>query len=232
MAAKKLKNLDVQNLYQLNMPSQLALAGLIVVIVLALGYAALFRSQLDTLTQQQDKETKLKETYTQKSIEAGSLNNLKAELSSIRSAFDVLLRQLPTDAEIPNLIQELHQAGSDNGLRLDSVIPQSPSNDGPIQKLPYEIAVTGKYQQISQFTRDVGELSRIITLDSIKIQPNIGKNNKDSKNDSLTLSATATTYKARPAEEVAAELAATQEKQDKANGKGSNKSKKNKKKKG
>ena len=107
-----------------------------------------------------------------------------------------MLKQLPTDAEIPNLIQELHQAGSTNGLRLDSVAPLQPENDGPIQKLPYQISITGKYSQISQFTRDVGDLSRIITLDSLKLvnasEDQEGKGNKGE----LTLSAIATTYKA------------------------------------
>lgn len=175
--------------------------------VLTLGYLALFRGQLETLSEQKQKEEELKKAYTQKSIQAASLKTLQEELSSIRSAFDVLLRQLPTDAEIPTLVQELHQAGSSNGLRLDSVIPQAPVNDGPIQKLPYDIAVTGKYNQISQFTRDVGELSRIITLESLKITPAADSKNKDTKSDLLTLSATATTYKARPAEEVAKEAA-------------------------
>ncbi|WP_416191278.1 type 4a pilus biogenesis protein PilO [Neisseria sp. CCUG12390] len=212
MAAKKLKDIDVQNLYLLNNPAKWFLAILAVLAILVVGYFALFRTQLETLAQQEETEVKLKETYTQKSIEAASLNNLQAELTSIRSAFDVLLKQLPTDAEIPTLIQELHQAGSTNGLRLDSVIPQPPVNDGPIQKLPYDIAVTGKYNQISQFTRDVGELSRIITLESLKIvQSSEDKNSKDGKGSLLTLSATATTYKARPAEEVAAEQKAAQE---------------------
>lgn len=212
MAAKKLKDIDVHNLYLLSNPAKWVLAGLAVAGILAVGYFALFRTQLETLEQQEQTEVKLKETYTQKSIEAASLNNLQAELASIRSAFNVLLKQLPTDAEIPTLIQELHQAGSTNGLRLDSVIPQSPVNDGPIQKLPYDIAVTGKYSQISQFTRDVGALSRIITLESLKIvQSSEDKNSKDGKGSLLTLSATATTYKARPAEEVAAEQQAAQE---------------------
>ena len=101
--------------------------------VLAVGYAAVFREQLETLSTQEEREVELKETYTKKSIEAASLDNLKAELASIRSSFDILLKQLPTDAEIPILIQELHQAGSANGLRLDSVIPQVPVNDGPIK---------------------------------------------------------------------------------------------------
>lgn len=207
MANKKLKDLDIQNLHLLSTPAQFALAGLVVVSVLTLLYFAIFRDQMENLSAAEDKEVQLKETYTKKSIEAASLNNLTAELASIRSAFNVLLKQLPTDAEIPTLIQELHQAGSSNGLRLDSVLPQPTINDGPIQKLPYEIAVTGKFNQITQFTRDVGELSRIITLESLKLGS--ASQSKDTKSDLLTLNATATTYKARPAEEVAAELAAS-----------------------
>lgn len=202
MAANTLKNLDIKTLHLLGMPAKLALAGLVVAGVLVLGYTALFRSQLESLDAANNKETELKETYTKKSIEAANLDNLKTELDAIRSSFNVLLKQLPTDAEIPNLIQELHQAGATNGLRMDSVTPSAPVNDGPIQVLPYEISITGKYGQISQFARDVGTLSRIITLESLKIS------NKDDKNNLLTLSATANTYKARPAEEVAAELEA------------------------
>lgn len=215
MSAKKLKDIDVQNLYLLTTPAKLFLAVLTVLGVLAVAYFGLFRGQLETLEERQAKEVELKKTYTKKSIEAASLNNLQAELVSIRSAFDVLLRQLPTDAEIPTLIQELHQAGSTNGLRLDSVLPQDPVADGPIQKLPYEIAITGKYDQISQFARDVGQLSRIITLESLRIsQSDSDKNNKDGKGDLLTLSATATTYKARPLEELAAEAAAAEKNQE------------------
>ena len=211
MASAKVKNLDIQNLYLLNPAAKFVLAALAIAGVLAVGYAAVFREQLETLSTQEEREAELKETYTKKSIEAASLDNLKAELASIRSSFDILLKQLPTDAEIPTLIQELHQAGSANGLRLDSVVPQVPVNDGPIQKLPYEISITGKYNQINQFARDVGGLSRIITLESLKISHvSDGKNSKDIKNDTLILRAIATTYKARPADEVAAELATQQ----------------------
>ena len=210
-ASAKVKNLDIQNLYLLNPAAKFVLAASAVAGVLAVGYGIVFRDQLETLSTQEAKEAELKETYTKKSIEAASLDNLKAELTSIRSSFDILLKQLPTDAEIPTLIQELHQAGSANGLRLDSVVPQVPVNDGPIQKLPYEISITGKYNQINQFARDVGGLSRIITLESLKISHvSDSKNGKDSKNDILTLRAIATTYKARPSDEVAAELAAQQ----------------------
>lgn len=203
MTAKKLKDIDVQTLHLLSAPAKIALAVLAVITIIVVAYFALFRNQLDILSAAKEQENQLKETYTQKSMEAASLDNLKAELTALRQSFNVLLKQLPTDAEIPNLIQELHQAGATNGLRMDSVTPKTPVNDGPIQILPYSIAITGQYKQINQFTRDVGALSRIITLDTL----NVSKS-KDEKSNQLTLSATANTYKARPAEELAAEMAA------------------------
>ncbi|EMS2916806.1 type 4a pilus biogenesis protein PilO [Neisseria gonorrhoeae] len=209
MASKSSKtNLDLNNLHLLNLPARLFIALLVVAAVLGLGYAGLFKSQMESLEEYEAKETELKNTYKQKSIDAASLNNLRDELASIRSAFDIMLKQLPTDAEIPNLVQELHQAGSSNGLRLDSVMPQPPVDDGPIKKLPYSISITGNYEQISQFTRDVGSLSRIITLESLKIaqSPENG-GNPDGKNSILNLSAIATTYQAKSVEELAAEAA-------------------------
>ncbi|WP_308085260.1 type 4a pilus biogenesis protein PilO [Neisseria polysaccharea] len=212
MASKSSKNnLDFNNLHLLNLPARLFIAMLAVAAILGGGYAGLFKSQLESLEEYEAKETELKNTYKQKSIDAASLDNLKEELAAIRSAFNIMLKQLPTDSEIPNLVQELHQAGSSNGLRLDSVIPQPPVDDGPIQRLPYSISITGNYNQISQFTRDVGSLSRIITLESLKItQSAENGGGADGKSSILNLSAIATTYKAKSIEELAAQQQAAE----------------------
>lgn len=210
-----MKNLDFNNLHLLNLPSKLFIVLIIIAAMLGLGYIGLFKNQIEFLEEYKAKEVELKNTYKQKSIDAASLNNLRDELAAIRSAFNIMLKQLPTDAEIPNLVQELHQAGSSNGLRLDSVMPQPPVDDGPIKRLPYSISITGNYDQISQFTRDVGSLSRIITLESVKIvQSAENGDNSDGKSSILNLSAIATTYKAKSVEELAAEAA--QQQADKA----------------
>ncbi|QPT37807.1 type 4a pilus biogenesis protein PilO [Neisseria cinerea] len=215
MASKSMKNLDFNNLYLLNLPSKLFIVLIIIAAMLGLGYIGLFKNQIESLEEYKAKEVELKNTYKQKSIDAASLNNLRDELAAIHSAFNIMLKQLPTDAEIPNLVQELHQAGSSNGLRLDSVMPQPPVDDGPIKRLPYSISITGNYDQISQFTRDVGSLSRIITLESLKIvQSAENGDNSDGKSSILNLSAIATTYKAKSVEELAAEAA--QQQADKA----------------
>ncbi|WP_066565469.1 type 4a pilus biogenesis protein PilO [Snodgrassella sp. CFCC 13594] len=187
----KLNEVNINNLYQLNQPAKMVLAVVLTIFIVVLAYFALYRDQLSQIDQLSQEEETLKQTYTQKSLQAANLDALKAELKQINSTYTILLKQLPTEAEIPNLIQELHQAAASNGLRMDSVTPNPVVNDGAIQKLPYSISLSGSYNQISQFTRDVGKLSRIVTLDTLNLQ-------KNDKTADLTLGAIANTYKSLP----------------------------------
>ena len=98
------------------------------------------------------------------------------------------------------MIQELNQAASTNNLRLGALSPLEPVNDGAIQRLPYKLAISGQYDQVAKFARDIGGLSRIITLSQLDMA-------KDDKTGQINLNAIANTYKARPAEELAAEQA-------------------------
>ena len=50
MSVSKAKNIDIQNLYLLNMPAKLFIAGLAIAGVLAIGYVGIFKEQLETLS--------------------------------------------------------------------------------------------------------------------------------------------------------------------------------------
>ena len=192
------KSLDLNNLHELSDPFKYGLACLLIICILGVGYLFLFKDQLVELGIAKEKEVSLKDTFRQKSIQAANLNNLKVELQALRVSFDQLLKQLPTDKEIPNLIQELNQAASKNGLQLSGLSPLEPINDGAIQRLPYNLSISGQYDQVAKFARDIGELSRIITLSQLNIK-------KDDKTGLITLDAIANTYKARPAADLEAE---------------------------
>lgn len=188
-----LKNIDLQNLHQMGKPAQLVLAAVIVVAIWVAGWFLFFSDQWTTLKDTEAKEATLKEEYASKSIQAANFDVLKQELADLSTAFSILLKQLPTAAEIPNVLQDLHQAASANGMRLSSLTPKAPVDDGSIQTLPYDLVITGQYDQVTQFVRDVGGLSRIITLDTLNLK-------KDDKGQ-MTLSAVARTYRAKAHEE-------------------------------
>ena len=94
---------------------------------------------------------------------------LKQELIELEEQFAVLVKQLPTEAEIPNLIQELNQAGSNNSLQMSSTRPLKSEKDGPVEILPYSISTKGSYEQFTKFAKDVGALSRIVVLNAVNV---------------------------------------------------------------
>ncbi|WP_186805752.1 type 4a pilus biogenesis protein PilO, partial [Neisseria sicca] len=114
---------------------------------------------------------------------------------------------LPTHAQIPTFIQQLHHPPSPNPLPLHTLLPHLPLNHPPIHNFPYQISITPKYNHINQFPTDVPPLSPIITFHSLKISHlSHPKNTKHTKNHTLTLTPIPTTYKPPPSHQLAAEL--------------------------
>ena len=177
-----------------NKPVQVLIALCLAAVILVAAYFAVFQGQWDEYKTKQDEEETLKTEYTAKSILAANLENLEKELVLIEESIDVLLKQLPTEAEIPGLIQEMHQAAAKNNLTMSNVTPGQIVIEKPIERLPIAISVTGSYEQIAQFVRDIGKMSRIVTLANI----NLSSVDKSAKDDGskLTFTATANTYKA------------------------------------
>lgn len=186
----KKNELDMQKLHLAPKAVQILFAMILAILIVVAGYFAQFQTQWEDIKAAEEKETELKGQYEQKAVQAASLESLKTELKMIEESIEYLVKQLPTSSEIPNLIQELHAAAASNGLSLSFVLPQRSQVDGNIERLPHLISVTGSYEQLSNFMRDVGKMSRIVTLSGVSIAPNGRNKNK------LTLTALANTYKA------------------------------------
>ena len=182
------KSLDFNTAYLWPAPVKLLLGVLIVVAILAVGWFAKYKEQKETLDAVNAQEVKLKSEFEDKAKRAATLPILKRELAELEESFAVLVKQLPTDAEIPNLIQELNQAGSNNSLQMSSTRPLPAQKDGPVEILPYSISTKGSYDQFTKFAKDVGSLSRIVVLNTVNVTTD-----KDGK---LVLDAKANTYKA------------------------------------
>lgn len=182
------KSLDLNTAYLWPAPVKLLLGVIIVVAILAVGWFAQYKGQKETLDAAKAQEEELKVEFDKKAKRAASLPHLKKELADLEEQFAILVKQLPTDAEIPNLIQELNQAGSNNSLQMSSTRPLPAQKDGPVEILPYSISTTGTYDQFTKFAKDVGSLSRIVVLNAINVTTE-----RDGK---LVLNARANTYKA------------------------------------
>lgn len=182
------KSLDFNTAYLWPAPLKLLLGALIIVAILGLGWFVKYKEQKENLDSAKATEETLKTEFKQKANKAAKLPILKQELIELEEQFAVLVKQLPTDAEIPNLIQELNQAGSNNSLQMSSTRPLPAQKDGPVEILPYSISTKGSYDQFTKFAKDVGALSRIVVLNTVNVTTD--------QSGKLVLDAKANTYKA------------------------------------
>jgi type IV pilus assembly protein PilO len=96
------------------------------------------------------------------------------------------------------LLVDINQAGLGRGLQFDLFKP-APSETVRefYAELPIQVKVVGNYHDMGAFASDVGQLSRIVTLNDVSIQAG--------KDGILTMDAVARTFRYLDDEEVAAQ---------------------------
>ena len=166
-----LNDLDTSNTGSWPAPVK-ALAGLLLMIViLALGYN-FYISDLETqLHLKRDEEATLKEQFARKAHMAANLERYTEQMKEMENSFGVLLRQLPSDTEVPGLLEDITRTGLGSGLEFEE-IKLLPEVTQPFYiELPIQITVTGAYHDLATFVSGVAGLPRIVTLHDFDLAP-------------------------------------------------------------
>jgi type IV pilus assembly protein PilO len=162
------------------------------------GFFAINQGQIEELEQGQQKEEKLKQDYVGKKKQAINLDLHRQQLREIDTQFGALLKQLPNKSQMDALLVDINQAGLGRGLQFELFKPAaSEMRRDFYAELPIDVRVTGTYHDMGAFASDVGQLSRIVTLNNVVI--NAGKDGN------LTMDAVARTFRYLDDEEIAAQ---------------------------
>jgi len=178
-------------------PKVLVLIVILIGIPVA-GFFADTQAQLEELEAGAVEETRLKTSYVDKKKQAVNLDLHRQQLREIDTQFGALLRQLPNKSQMDALLVDINQAGLGRGLQFELFKPAA----GELQRefyaeLPITIKVTGTYHDMGAFASDVGQLSRIVTLNDVAI--------RGSKDGVLFMDATARTFRYLDDAEIAAQ---------------------------
>ena len=183
------------------LPKVLALTA-IVAVILVLGYLLDWKDQWDALEAAQGEEVKLKDQYSQKKVKAINFDLYVQQLKEVEQSFGALVKQLPNRAEIDALLTDINQAGLGRGLSFELFRPAPQERMADFYaELPIAIRITGNYHDMGAFASDVAQLPRIVTLNDVGIANNAG---------TLTLEATAKTFRYLDEDEIAKQRAAQQ----------------------
>ena len=167
----ELSELDVNNVGAWPAAVKGIVMALLLAMVLGAGYYFHLTEKRATLARVQAEEQTLRREFEDKSQQAANLDIYRQQKVEMEETFGTLLRQLPSDTEVPGLLEDITRAALENELKIESITLQPERPSQFYVELPIEISVEGNYHRLGQFVSAVANLSRIVTLHDFTIAP-------------------------------------------------------------
>ena len=174
---ESLRNFDYEQLNDLDNVGSWPLAVkfilwvLIFAAAIGLGYFLHITNLQAELQRAVAEEKNLRNDYETNYFQAAHLASYRIQQKEMEETFESILRQLPSDTEIPGLIEDITLVGLENGLEFTSIdLQPEVVHEFYIEK-PIQIVVSGGYHSLGSFVSDVSDLSRIVTLHDFTISP-------------------------------------------------------------
>ncbi|MBD8496449.1 type 4a pilus biogenesis protein PilO [Pseudomonas syringae] len=166
-----LGELDMNNLGSWPAAVKVVACALLMVLVLAFGYFFYVQDMEAQLDGARASEALLKEQYTNKAFQAANLEPYKKQMAEMEDTFGALLRQLPSDTEVPGLLEDITRTGLGSGLEFEEIKLLPEAAQQFYIELPIQITVQGSYHDLATFVSGVASLPRIVTLHNFDIKP-------------------------------------------------------------
>ncbi len=169
-------------------PLGLKVATIVLVsaVVLGAGIYYITLDQLDHLEKLEGEEVTLKKTFETKQKKAINLPDYREQYKRIEASLVEMIKQMPTKAEVANLLIDISQTGLASGLEFRLFKPAAPIRKDFYSELPINIVVVGKYDELGLFVSGLASLPRIVTVHNVSIAPAVSPK--------LTMNATIKTY--------------------------------------
>ncbi|MCK5120856.1 MAG: type 4a pilus biogenesis protein PilO [Methylococcales bacterium] len=152
-------------------PIKVATVVLVSILVTVAGVYYITIDQLNELEQLENKEQELKKSFEKKQKKAVNLPEYKEQLKQIEASLGEMIKQMPTKAEVANLLIDISQTGLASGLEFRLFKPAVAIRKDFYSELPINIKVVGKYEELGLFVSGLASLPRIVTVHNVTISP-------------------------------------------------------------
>ncbi len=143
---------------------------LALVLVILGGYKFLISDLQMGIERAEQKEITLKEEFKKKAFQAANLDAYRKQMVEMEESFGALISQLPSDTEVPGLLEDITNKGSASGLYFETIDLEPEATKEYYVQLPIKIVATGTYHDIGAFVSGVASLPRIVTLTDFNIK--------------------------------------------------------------
>lgn len=188
MNLSELNDLDFQDMGNWPMPAKVLGIAVLCVVILFAGYWFDTKDQLIQLERAEKEERTLKAKFKSNARKAANIVLYKQQMVDMKQSFGAMLKQLPSETEVAELLVDVSQTGLASGLEFDLFKVES---EVPLEfyaELPIRIRVTGDYHEFGDFVSGVAALPRIVTLHDFAIS-------REKEGNQLIMDVTAKTYR-------------------------------------
>lgn len=145
--------------------------GLAVLLLIATGVAFAVvgssRGKLQVLDQEVTRLTQ--DLATAKQVAARE-DELAEEILGVKDQIKDFEARLPTQREIPKLLDSFQQVASLSGIQYERIVAEQPQEQPLYVKLPFTIKVFGRYPGFGKFLKDLEFGERFIKVEAIQVE--------------------------------------------------------------
>jgi len=161
--------LDLDNVGSWPLAVKVLVWVVLAIAVLVGGYYYHIEDLQVDLAEAQAKEVTLKKDFEKKAFQAANLEAYRQQMAEMEESFGALVSQLPSDTEVPGLLEDITNKGQLNGLTIDTIDLQKEKAQEFYIELPIAISATGSYHDLGAFISGMAGLPRIVTLHDFEI---------------------------------------------------------------
>ena len=155
---------------RLDSPVAKVVVGLLLAVLLAVGYVFLFHLDVE--------EKITKEQASTSQLNAELAGQRRAEASYFADRDDLAVREqkqreynriLPADAEPAAFLSAIQAVANVSGVNLKGWQPLEEMKEAFFARVPMRLELEGKFHQIARFTYEIGKTDRIINVENLEI---------------------------------------------------------------
>lgn len=139
-------------------------------VVVGAGVHFLITDKHHAVEREITRENDLKTQFEDKAFRVANLDALRRQMADVEERFSEILKQLPTDKEVPGLLEDISEIGRQAGLSIETIALQPETRTQFYIELPINIQVSGTYHQMGEFVSGVAAIERIVTLHDYSIR--------------------------------------------------------------
>ncbi len=164
------QDLEFEDLPEWPLSAQLGVFGFLLILIQIVGSWFYLMPMLEDLEVLRQKEQTLKSTVVIKTNKVAVLPKLQDQLDELNSRYDYLLKQLPEQKELANMLASVNELGIEHDLTFTRIDWGKKESQEFLYRLPLNIELTGTYENIGEFSASIAKLPRIINFGDVDWQ--------------------------------------------------------------